>query len=149
MMIRCGGGTSSLQPLPWHVLAISDSTVYTPVFMLDYDCRGLGTGTRMEVISACQACAMCRSSVSVCSVRHTHHHTPFHTHGRRDKQGTAKGVPHTYTHTHTHTHDCGANGHNSGSKCQNPRQLDQDNKTKHVQRQYAPFCSTGDRAGTS
>ena len=28
------------------------------------------------------------------------------------------------TQQHTHTHGCGANGHNSGSECQNPRQLD-------------------------
>jgi len=47
-----------------------------------------------------------------------HIHRCWHSHAE------VFAFKHVDTHTHTNTHDCKTNEHNSGSECQNPRQLD-------------------------
>ena len=59
---------------------------------------------------------------------HAHAHGCTHTRTRtraRTRAGTVPERTHAHKHTRTraHAHDCKTNGHNTGCKCQNPRQL--------------------------
>ena len=64
-------------------------------------------------MSACSRSGRARAHTRCVGITHT-----------ISRQAKDAALTLTHARTHTHTHDCKTIGHNSGSECQNPRQLD-------------------------